>query len=191
MTSIWKLALTVATTAGVAGAGYNAFAGDCSTQGGCETESTMFVHDHADKEKKSDKNIVETAIGAGKFNTLVAAVKAAGLVETLSGEGPSPVSAPPDEASAKPPAGTVENLLKPENKEQLKAVLTYHVVSGKVGSDAVVKLSQANTVQGKPVQITVSDGKVVLNGTVNVIKTDIKTRNGVIHVIDGVLLPPQ
>ena len=191
MTSIWKLAHTRATTAGVAGAGYNAFAGDCSTQGGCETESTMFVHDHADKEKKSDKNIVETAIGAGKFNTLVAAVKAAGLVETLSGEGPFTVFAPTDEAFAKLPAGTVENLLKPENKEQLKAVLTYHVVSGKVGSDAVVKLSQANTVQGKPVQITVSDGKVVLNGTVNVIKTDIKTRNGVIHVIDGVLLPPQ
>lgn len=191
MTSIWKLALTVATTAGVAGAGYNAFAGDCSAKGGCDTEPTMFVHDHADKDKKADKNIVETAVGAGSFNTLVAAVKAAGLVETLSGEGPFTVFAPTDEAFAKLPAGTVENLLKPENKEQLKAVLTYHVVSGKVGSDAVVKLNEASTVQGKPVQITVSDGKVVLNGNVNVVKTDIKTSNGVIHVIDGVLLPPQ
>jgi uncharacterized surface protein with fasciclin (FAS1) repeats len=138
---------------------------------------------------KKDGDIVETAVGAGIFNTLVAAVKAAGLVETLQGEGPFTVFAPTDEAFAKLPKGTVENLLKPENKDMLVKILTYHVVSGKVLAADVVKLKSAKTVQGQSVSIKVKKGKVMLNKTTNVIKTDIMTTNGVIHVIDSVLMP--
>ncbi len=140
------------------------------------------------KNKKQD--IVDTAVAAGTFNTLVAAVKAADLVDTLKGDGPFTVFAPTDEAFAKLPAGTLENLLKPENKDQLAAILTYHVVSGKVKAKDVVKLDNATTVQGGDVDIMVKDGGVVLNGNSNVVKTDIKTSNGVIHVIDTVILPP-
>ncbi len=140
------------------------------------------------KEKKKD--IVDTAVAAGSFTTLVAAVKAAGLAETLKGDGPFTVFAPTDEAFAKLPAGTIENLLKPENKDQLAAILTYHVVSGKVKAKDVVNLTEATTVQGGNVDITVTDAGVVLNGNSNVVKTDIKTSNGVIHVIDTVILPP-
>jgi uncharacterized surface protein with fasciclin (FAS1) repeats len=139
-------------------------------------------------EKKKD--IVDTAVSAGSFNTLVAAVKAAGLVDTLKGEGPFTVFAPTDEAFAKLPAGTLEMLLKPENKAKLAAILTYHVVSGKVKAKDVVKLTSANTVQGSDVTIMIKDGGVVLNGNSNVVKTDIMTSNGVIHVIDTVILPP-
>jgi uncharacterized surface protein with fasciclin (FAS1) repeats len=139
---------------------------------------------------KKKKDIVDTAVSAGSFNTLVAAVKAAGLVDTLKGDGPFTVFAPTDEAFAKLPAGTVENLLKPENKDQLAAILTYHVVSGKVKAKDVVKLNTATTVQGGNVDIMVKDGGVVLNGNSNVVKTDIGTSNGVIHVIDTVILPP-
>ena len=138
--------------------------------------------------KKAD--IVDTAVAAGSFNTLVAAVKAAGLVETLKGEGPFTVFAPTDAAFAKLPAGTIENLLKPENKDQLAAILTYHVVSGKVKAKDVVKLTSATTVQGGDVAIMVKDGGVILNGNSNVVTTDIATSNGVIHVIDTVILPP-
>lgn len=138
--------------------------------------------------EKTTKDIVDTAVGAGSFKTLVAAVQAAGLVETLKGEGPFTVFAPTDEAFAKLPKGTVESLLKPENKDKLIAVLTYHVVPGKVMAKDVVKLTEAKTVQGSSVKIAVKDGKVMVDGA-NVIKTDIATSNGVIHVIDAVILP--
>lgn len=134
------------------------------------------------------KDIVDTAVGAGSFKTLVAAVKAAGLVETLKGKGPFTVFAPTDEAFAKLPEGTVESLLKPENKKKLVAILTYHVVAGKVTAKDVVKLTEAKTVQGSTVKIAVKEGKVSVDGA-NVVKTDIETSNGVIHVIDSVILP--
>ncbi len=130
-------------------------------------------------------NIVETAIGAGSFKTLVAAVKAAGLVETLSGKGPFTVFAPTDDAFAKLPAGTVEGLLKDIPK--LKSVLTYHVVAGKVTAADVMKLTTAKTVQGQNVSIDTKAG-VKIEGA-NVIKADVMADNGVIHVIDKVLLP--
>ncbi|MCX7625593.1 MAG: fasciclin domain-containing protein [Candidatus Sumerlaeaceae bacterium] len=132
--------------------------------------------------------VVDTAKKAGSFNTLLTAVKAADLEQTLRGDGPFTVFAPTDEAFKKLPEGTVENLLKPENKEKLKAVLTYHVVPGKVYAKDVVKLSSAKTVNGKEVKITAEDGKVKVDDA-NVVKTDIEARNGVIHVIDKVILP--
>lgn len=132
------------------------------------------------------KDIVDTAVAAGSFETLVAAVKAAGLVETLKGEGPFTVFAPTDEAFGKLPEGTVEALLK--DKDKLTAILTYHVVAGKVMAADVVKLSSAKTVQGQEVEIKAgSNGVMIDNATV--IKTDIETSNGVIHVIDTVILP--
>ena len=136
----------------------------------------------------ASKDIVDTAVSAGSFNTLVAAVKAAGLVDTLKGDGPFTVFAPTDDAFKKLPAGTVEDLLKPENKAKLQAVLTYHVVSGKVMASDVVKLNKATTVQGQDVKIAVKGDKVHVNNA-NVVKTDIGTSNGVIHVIDTVILP--
>lgn len=134
------------------------------------------------------KDIVDTAVGAGSFKTLAAALTAAGLVDTLKGPGPFTVFAPTDEAFAKLPAGTVEDLLKPENKKKLTDILTYHVVAGKVMAADVVKLKDAKTVQGKAVKITVKDGKVMVDAA-NVTKTDIAASNGVIHVIDAVILP--
>lgn len=133
------------------------------------------------------KTIVDVAAGAGQFKTLVAAVKAAGLAETLSGKGPFTVFAPTDEAFAKLPAGTVENLLKPENKQKLAGILTYHVLAGKVMA-ADVKTMSAKTVNGKEAPIKVDGGKVTI-GAANVVKTDVGASNGVIHVIDAVLLP--
>jgi len=139
-----------------------------------------------------EKNtIVDIAVADGRFNTLVAAVTAADLVETLSGEGPFTVFAPTDDAFAALPAGTLDSLLLPENKQALTDILLYHVVSGKVMAADVVTLTSAPTVLGKDVTITVKDGKVYLNDTVQVIITDIEASNGVIHVIDAVLLPPQ
>ncbi len=132
-------------------------------------------------------DIVATAIGAGQFDTLVAAVKAAGLVETLQGPGPFTVFAPTDDAFKKLPAGTVESLLLPDSKSKLIAVLTYHVVPGKVMAADVVGLTEAATVQGQKVKIDTKDGVKVDNA--NVIKTDIVCDNGVIHVIDAVILP--
>lgn len=142
-------------------------------------------------EAAESNTIVDVAVADGRFTTLVAAVQAAGLVETLSGEGPFTVFAPTDEAFAALPAGTVESLLLPENKQQLTDILTYHVVSGKVMAADVVNLTSAPTVLGKDITITVKDGKVFLNDTVQVIITDVEASNGVIHVIDAVLLPPQ
>lgn len=134
------------------------------------------------------KDIVDTAVGAGSFGTLVAAVKAADLVDTLKGKGPFTVFAPTDAAFEQLPPGTVESLLKPENKAKLVKILTYHVVPGKVMAADVVKLSKAKTVEGSEVKITVSEGKVKVDNA-NVVKTDIVTANGVIHVIDAVILP--
>ena len=132
-------------------------------------------------------DIVDTAV-AGNFNTLVAAVKAAGLVDTLKGPGPFTVFAPTDEAFAKLPPGTLESLLKPENKAKLQSILTYHVVPGDVRAKDVVKLNSAQTVEGRSVTIKTLDGGVMVNGA-HVTKTDVVTSNGVIHVIDSVLLP--
>ena len=131
-------------------------------------------------------NIVETAVSAGSFNTLVTALKAAGLVETLSGEGPFTVFAPTDEAFAQIPADQLNALLA--DKEALTAVLTYHVVAGAVMAEDVVKLSSAETVNGQSVDIEVVDGKVMVDGA-EVITADIETTNGVIHVINKVILP--
>ena len=136
----------------------------------------------------SGKDIVDTAVGAGFFNTLAAALQAAGLVDTLKGNGPFTVFAPTDEAFAKLPAGTVETLLKPENKQQLIDVLTYHVVAGQVPASKVVQLSGANTVNGQRVDIASTGGKVTVDNA-NVLKTDITCSNGIIHVIDQVILP--
>lgn len=135
------------------------------------------------------KNIVQTAVSAGSFKTLVAAVQAAGLVDTLSGEGPFTVFAPTDEAFAKLPEGTVETLLKPENKDKLVAILTYHVVPGKVMAKDV-KTMAAKTVNGQEAQLKVSDKGVYIDNA-KVVKTDIATSNGVIHVIDSVILPKE
>lgn len=134
------------------------------------------------------KDIVDTAAGAGQFNTLAAALKAAGLVDTLKGAGPFTVFAPTDAAFAKLPKGTVEELLKPENKAKLTAILTYHVVPGKVMAADVVKVSDAKTVQGGSIKVHAAGGKVMVDNA-NVVKTDIATSNGVIHVIDTVLMP--
>ncbi len=134
------------------------------------------------------KDIVDTAVAAGSFKTLVAAVKAAGLVETLKGKGPFTVFAPTDEAFAKLPAGTLDTLLKPENKEKLKGILTYHVVPGKVMAKDVVTLKEAKTVNGQMLTIAAKDGKVMVDNA-HVAKTDVVAGNGVIHVIDAVLLP--
>jgi len=135
------------------------------------------------------KDIVDVAAANGSFNTLVAAVKAGGLVETLKGDGPFTVFAPTDDAFAKLPEGTVEMLLKPENKDKLVAILTYHVVSGKVMSGDVVKVKSAATVQGQMLTVKVKKyGKVMINDA-NIITADVKASNGVIHVIDTVLMP--
>ena len=134
------------------------------------------------------KDIVHIAATAGSFETLVAAVKAAGLAETLSGDGPFTVFAPTDEAFAKLPAGTVESLLKPENREKLQAILTYHVVPGRLMASDVVQREAAKTVQGSEVRFSVKDGTAMIDGA-RILKTDISASNGVIHVIDSVILP--
>jgi uncharacterized surface protein with fasciclin (FAS1) repeats len=134
------------------------------------------------------KDIVETAVAAGQFKTLAAALQAAGLIETLKGNGPFTVFAPTDEAFAKLPKGTVEELLKPENKAKLTAILTYHVVPGKVMAANVVKVKDAKTVQGGSVKVNAGGGKVMIDGA-TVVKADIAASNGVIHVVDSVLMP--
>jgi len=133
------------------------------------------------------KNIVETAVAAGNFSTLIAAVKAAGLVETISGTGPFTVFAPTDDAFKALPAGTVESLLKPENKAKLVSILTYHVVSGKADAKAVTGKSEWKTVEGSSVHITTTDGAKIENA--KIIKTDIECSNGYIHAIDAVIMP--
>ena len=140
--------------------------------------------------RATNQDIVDTAVGAGQFKTLAAALTAADLVGTLKGDGPFTVFAPTDEAFAKLPAGTVENLLKPENKAKLTAILTYHVVPGAVKAEQVTKLDEAKTVNGAMVKVSADDGKVMINDA-KVVMTDIPASNGVIHVIDKVILPPQ
>ena len=140
------------------------------------------------KAETAGKTIVEIAAGAEDFSTLVAAVKAADLVDVLSSKGPFTVFAPTNEAFAKLPKGTVESLLKPENKDKLIAVLKYHVVPGKVMAKDVVKVDSAKTAQGSSVTVTV-EGKTVKVDNAKVIKTDIEASNGVIHVIDTVIIP--
>ena len=140
--------------------------------------------------RATNKDIVDTAVSAGQFKTLAAALKAADLVSTLKGPGPFTVFAPTDEAFAKLPAGTVESLLKPENKAKLTAILTYHVVSGAVKAEQVTKLTEAKTANGAMVKVSAAGGKVMINDA-NVVMTDIPASNGVIHVIDKVILPPQ
>ena len=134
------------------------------------------------------KNIVEVAVANGSFNTLVAAVQAAGLVDTLSGDGPFTVFAPTDEAFAKLPAGTVETLLKPENLAKLQGILTYHVISGKVMSSDIQPTQMVKTVNGKEVSIKLSGGTVNVDNA-KVVAADVAASNGVIHVIDAVILP--
>ena len=139
----------------------------------------------------AEKDIVGTAVAAGSFKTLAAALTAADLVKTLQGEGPFTVFAPTDEAFAKLPAGTVENLVKPENKETLTKILLLHVVPGKVTAADVVKLKEAKTAGGETITISTDDGVKVgtAKGSAKVIKTDVKASNGIIHVIDSVILP--
>ena len=135
------------------------------------------------------QDIVDTAVANGQFKTLAAALNAAGLVNTLKGPGPFTVFAPTDDAFAKLPPGTLDDLLKPENKGKLTAILTYHVVPGAVTSRQVTNLKEAKTVNGSMLQVSTRDGKVMINNA-DVVKPDIETSNGVIHVIDAVLLPP-
>ena len=145
--------------------------------------------DSNDSDDVVEMDIVEVATDAG-FNTLVAAVQAADLVSTLQGPGPFTVFAPTDAAFAGLPTGTLDNLLLPENKATLEAILTYHVVPGAVTADQVVNLTTATTVQGEDLQISVENGDVFING-IAVRQTDVTASNGVIHIIDGVLLPPS
>lgn len=142
----------------------------------------------ADSMNASDqeKNIVETAVAAGSFKTLVTAVKAAGLVDTLSGPGPFTVFAPTDDAFGKLPEGTVESLLK--NIDKLKSILTYHVAAKKLMAEDVVKMETIMTVNGKEITVMVKDGKAMVDDA-TIVKTDIMCSNGVIHVIDGVIIP--
>ncbi|MFC3093684.1 fasciclin domain-containing protein [Alteromonas sediminis] len=137
---------------------------------------------------KAKKDIVDTAASVSDFSTLVTAVQAAGLVDTLKSDGPFTVFAPTNEAFAALPDGTLESLLKPENKEKLVSILTYHVVAGEVKAADVVSLSQAETVQGDTIDIKTKYGKVMIDGA-TVTQTDIATSNGVIHIIDKVILP--
>ena len=162
------------TTILVAGLQAGVFAGDCGS-----TKSASV---------SKGKDIVDTAVSAGAFKTLAKALQAAGLVETLKGKGPFTVLAPDDEAFSRLPEGTLENLLKPENKDQLTRILTYHVIPGKVKSSEIVKLDSAKTVEGQSVSIRVVQDKVLVNGS-KVTKADIGCSNGIIHVIDTVLIP--
>ena len=138
--------------------------------------------------RAADKDIVQTAVEAGSFKTLAKALQAADLVNTLKGEGPFTVFAPTDEAFAKLPAGTLETLLKPENKDKLRAILTYHVVPGRVMAAQVTKMNTAKTVNGDTVDIAARNGGVMIDEA-RVVKTDIAASNGIIHVLDSVIMP--
>lgn len=161
-----------------------------SAAAGSATQNTkdQKTMDMTTKAATQPQDIVTTAVAAGSFKTLAAALEAAGLVETLQGKGPFTVFAPTDEAFAKLPKGTVEDLLKPANKEKLVSVLTYHVVPGNVMAKDVVGLKTAKTVNGQSLSIVTKDGAVSIDGA-KVVKTDIACSNGVIHVIDSVVLP--
>jgi uncharacterized surface protein with fasciclin (FAS1) repeats len=156
-----------------------------STFGVAVVALALSVSAHA---QQHHKDIVDTAVAAGSFKTLAKALQAAGLVDTLKGEGPFTVFAPTDEAFAKQPAATLNDLLKPENKQKLQRILTYHVVPGRVSSADVVKLRTAKAVSGDTIDITANEGTVRVDDA-RVVKTDIAASNGVIHVIDSVILP--
>lgn len=164
-----------------------AFAGSAQAHN-CTSGHTDTKANTEKAEKKA--TLVDIAASNEDFSTLVAAVRAAGLVETLQGEGPFTVFAPTNAAFAKLPEGTVDNLLKPENRKQLISILTYHVVPGRVMAEDVVKLEEAKTVQGSDVAISVSKEKGVSINDAMVVATDIEASNGIIHVIDNVILPP-
>jgi uncharacterized surface protein with fasciclin (FAS1) repeats len=138
--------------------------------------------------RAAERDVVDTAVAAGSFNTLARALTAAGLIETLKGKGPFTVFAPTDEAFGKLPAGTLDDLLKPENKQKLIAVLTYHVVPRKVAAAEVASLKDAKTVNGQSIRLSVAGGSVMVDAA-KVVKADIMASNGVIHVIDSVILP--
>jgi uncharacterized surface protein with fasciclin (FAS1) repeats len=197
---LWIVGLGFAVTAGVP-----ASAAPCKGSGGATVvhaqhgEQVTVVHERVVSSHEvrqvaladAPKDIVDTAVGAGTFKTLAAALGAADLVATLKGNGPFTVFAPTDEAFARLPAGTVENLLKPENKEQLKEILLLHVVPGNVYAADVVKLTEAKTAGGKTLKVSTEGGVKVgtATGMSKVVTTDVKAKNGVIHVIDAVILP--
>lgn len=176
MTGITKSLIVFTATALVGMTGY---AGTCGS---------AQPHTHSKADAAGD--LVSVAENAGSFNTLVAAVKAAGLVDVLKGDGPYTVFAPTDEAFSKLPEGTVESLLLPENKDRLVSILTYHVVPGKVNSADVAGLDSADTVQGQKVTISVDGETVTIDGA-RVVKADVDASNGIIHVIDTVILPTE
>jgi len=188
-TSKMMLGLIVAVASSFAFANPAAADGDCGSKVGAQAIQTAVTGEAAATPAEARRpDIVQTAIGAGSFKTLVAAVQAAGLVETLQGPGPFTVFAPTDEAFAKLPPGTVEDLLKPENKAKLVAILTYHVVPGKVMSADVVKVKSATTVQGGNLAVKVDKSRVMIDNA-EVVQADVLAGNGVIHVIDTVMLP--
>lgn len=151
--------------------------------------STAQAGHHSGEKAHASKDIVDTAAAAGSFGTLLAAAEAAGLVDALRGDGPLTVFAPTDEAFAKLPEGTVENLLKPENKDALAGILLYHVVAGKIMSGDIGSSASPATLQGATLDVKANYGKVTVNGA-NVVTADVGASNGVIHVIDAVILPP-
>jgi uncharacterized surface protein with fasciclin (FAS1) repeats len=149
---------------------------------------TMLMLSASTQAQQNDKDIVETAMAAGSFKTLAKALQAADLVDTLKGQGPFTVFAPTDDAFAQLPPATLNDLLKPENKNKLQRILTYHVVPGRVTSSDVVKLSTAKAVSGDTIDIKASGGTVMVDGA-RVVKTDVQASNGLIHVIDTVIMP--
>ena len=154
------------------------------------TVATLGIAAGGASARAADQDIVETAATAGQFKTLATALNQAGLISTLKGSGPFTVFAPTDAAFAKLPAGTVENLLKPENKDKLTAILTYHVVPGRVMAADVAKLQEAKTVNGKTLSVSTKGSGVMVNDA-NVTQTNIAASNGIIHVVDTVILPPN
>lgn len=179
---ITRISISLALALGVFACGGESSEPEAEASTGGEMDEPM-------AEEAAASDIVDTAVAAGSFSTLAAALQAAGLVDTLKGEGPFTVFAPTDEAFAALPEGTVENLLRPENRDQLVAVLTYHVVSGDVRAADVAGLTEATTVQGGTLAIDTSNGVRINDATVT--QADVVCSNGVIHVIDKVLLPPQ
>ena len=164
------------------------FMGSVACEANPQTETSSTPAPAPSKDAAAGKDIVDTAVSAGQFKTLAAALKAAGLVDTLKGEGPFTVFAPTDDAFAKLPKGTVEDLLKPENKEKLKAILTYHVAPARAMSSDLKDGQAVKTVNGKEITVKIDGGKVMA-GNAQVIMPDVAASNGVIHVIDTVLMP--